>query len=125
MNLYVSLVSSLPLLRMTEAPLVSYGKFMADCEGMLDAGHLDMLRRFSLVPGLRPGEKQQDAAQKLIGCLPAVLKKNSSVQLGRGFAAGFKIGFNDSEVFLDFSDEALAEVICEFVGPKLAAVIKS
>ena len=69
--------------------------------------------------------EREDAAQKLIGCLPDVLKKNSSVQLGRGFAAGFKIGFNDSEVFLDFSDEALAEVICEFVGPKLAAVIKS
>lgn len=69
--------------------------------------------------------EREDAAQKLIGCLPDVLKKNASVQLGRGFAAGFKIGFNDSEVFLDFSDEALADVICEFVGPKLAAVIKS
>ena len=69
--------------------------------------------------------EREDAAQKLIGCLPDVLKKNSSVQLGRGFAAGFKIGFNNSEVFLDFSDEALADVICEFVGPKLAAVIKA
>ena len=69
--------------------------------------------------------EREEAAQKLIGCLPDVLKKNSSVQLGRGFAAGFKIGFNDSEVFLDFSDEALADVICEFVGPKLAAVIKA
>ena len=69
--------------------------------------------------------EREEAAQKLIGCLPDILKKNASVRLGRGFAAGFKIGFNDSEVFLDFSDEALAEVICEFVGPKLAAVIKA
>ena len=72
-----------------------------------------------------PKCEREDAAQKLIGCLPDVLKNNTSVQLGRGFAAGFKIGFNNSEVFLDFSDEALAEVICEFVGPKLAAVIKA
>ena len=72
-----------------------------------------------------PVREREEAAQKLIGCLPEVLKKNTTVQLGRGFAAGFKIGFNDSEVFLDFSDEALADVICEFVGPKLAAVIKS
>ena len=72
-----------------------------------------------------PAREREEAAQKLIGCLPDVLKNNSSVQLGRGFSAGFKIGFNNSEVFLDFSDEALAEVICEFVGPKLAAVIKS
>ena len=61
MNLYISLVSSLPLLRMTEAPLVSYGKFMSDCEGLLDGRNLGMLRRFSLVPGLRPGQKPQDA----------------------------------------------------------------
>lgn len=62
MNLYISLVSSLPLLKMTEAPLVSYGKFMSDCEGMLDAKHMDLLRRFSLVPGVLPGQKPQDAA---------------------------------------------------------------
>ena len=62
MNLYISLVSSLPLLKMTEAPLVSYGKFMSDCEGMLDAKHMDLLRRFSLVPGVLPGQKPLDAA---------------------------------------------------------------
>ena len=63
-NLYASLVSSLPLLRMTEAPLMSYAKFMSDCSGMLDGKHLDMLSRFSLVPGLLPGGKPQDAAQE-------------------------------------------------------------
>jgi len=61
MNLYVSLVSSLPLLKMTEAPLVSYGKFMSDCSGMIDAKHFGLLRRFSLVPGALPGQKPQDA----------------------------------------------------------------
>ena len=69
--------------------------------------------------------EREEAAQKLIGCLPDVLKKNTSVRLGRGFAAGFKVGFKDSEVFFDFSDEALTDIICEFVGPKLAAVIKA
>ena len=59
-NLYASLVSSLPLLRMTEAPSMDYGKFMSDCSGMLDDKHMEMLRRFSLVPGLRPGQKTQD-----------------------------------------------------------------
>ncbi len=69
--------------------------------------------------------EREDAAQKLIGCLPEVFKKNASVQLGRGFASGFKVGFKDSEVFFDFSDEALTDIICEFVGPKLGAVIKA
>ena len=63
MNLYFSLVSSLPILKMTEAPLVSYGKFMSDCEGMIDAKKLDLLRRFSLVPGVLPGQKPHNAAQ--------------------------------------------------------------
>jgi len=62
MNLYVSLVSSLPLLKMTEAPLVGYGKFMSDCSGMIDAKHFGLLQRFSLVPGVLPGQKPQDAA---------------------------------------------------------------
>lgn len=63
MNLYFSLVSSLPLLKMTEAPLVSHGKFMSDCAGMIDAKKLELLRRLSLVPGALPGQKPQDAAQ--------------------------------------------------------------
>ena len=63
MNLFFSLVASLPLLKMTEAPLVSYEKFMSDCAGMIDAKNMDLLRRFSLVPGVLPGQKPQDAAQ--------------------------------------------------------------
>ena len=75
MNLYVSLVSSLPLLRMTEAPLVSYAKFMSDCEGLLDNKRLDQLRRFSLVPGLRPGQKTQDGAQDDPDALEAFIEE--------------------------------------------------
>ena len=50
MNLFFSLVASLPLLKMTEAPLVSYEKFMSDCAGMIDAKRMDLLRRCSLAP---------------------------------------------------------------------------
>ena len=65
MNLYFSLVSSLPLLKMTEAPLVSHEKFMSDCAGMIDAKKLKLLRRLSLVPGALPGRsstRQRTAA---------------------------------------------------------------
>ena len=85
MNLYISLVSSLPLLRMTEAPLVSYGKFMSDCEGLLDGKHLDMLRRFSLVPGLRPGEKPQDAATDDPDALEAFIAEFPKGSLAREY----------------------------------------
>ena len=84
MNLYISLVSSLPLLRMTEAPLESYGNFMSDCEGLLDGKHLDMLRRFSLVPGLRPGEKQ-DAATDDPDALEAFIAEFPKGSLAREY----------------------------------------
>lgn len=57
MNLYVSLVASLPLVRMTEPPQMSYAKFLSDCTGQIDAGHLELLRKISPVPGLAPGRK--------------------------------------------------------------------
>ena len=85
MNLYISLVSSLPLLRMTEVPLVSYGKFMSDCEGLIDAKHLDMLRCFSLVPGLRPGQKPQDAATDDPAALEAFIEEFPKGSLAREY----------------------------------------
>ena len=85
MNLYISLVSSLPLLRMTEVPLVSYGKFMSDCSGMLDNKHLDLLRRFPLVPGLRPGQKTQDGAQDDPGALEAFIAEFPKGSLAREY----------------------------------------
>lgn len=84
MNLYISLVSSLPLLRMTEAPLVSYGKFMSDCEGLLDAKHIDMLRRFSLVR-VSAGEKPQDAATDDPDALEAFIAEFPKGSLAREY----------------------------------------
>jgi hypothetical protein len=84
-NLYASLVSSLPLLRMTEAPLVSYGKFMSDCSGLLDGKHIDMLSRFSLVPGLRPGQKPQDAALDDPGALEDFIAEFPKGSLARDY----------------------------------------
>ena len=57
MNLYVSLVASLPLVRMTEAPQMSYAKFISDCTGQIDAKNLELLKKLSPVPGVPPGEK--------------------------------------------------------------------
>ena len=85
MNLYVSLVSSLPLLKMTEAPLVGYGKFMSDCSGLIDEKHLELLRRFSLVPGLRPGQKPQDGAQDSADALEEFIGKFPKGSLAREY----------------------------------------
>ncbi|MCX6983372.1 MAG: hypothetical protein NT118_01285 [Lentisphaerae bacterium] len=51
------------------------------------------------------------------------LKKNPEISLGQNFAAGIKISFKGDDVFFDFSDEAISDMICTYVGPRLAAVI--
>ncbi|MBR2425279.1 MAG: hypothetical protein IKB16_00920 [Lentisphaeria bacterium] len=38
--------------------------------------------------------------------------------------SGLQLGFRDGDVFLDFTDEALADLLCAYVGPKLAAILK-
>lgn len=70
------------------------------------------------------GNAGNAVSDKLLASLSDDLRKRTEIKNVRGFAHGFKIGFSDSSVYLDFSDTALTDVICEFVGPKLAAVIK-
>ena len=60
----------------------------------------------------------------LKSALLADLKANPKINLTNEFGAGLQISFADNEVFFDFSDEALADILCKFVGPKLVAVIK-
>ena len=52
------------------------------------------------------------------------LKANPSISVGGDFSSGLQLGFKGEDVFLDFSDDALTDVICAYVGPKLAASIK-
>ena len=67
-----------------------------------------------------PAKEAESLKNALMLALVADFKSTPDVS----FAAGLKIGFAGQDDFQDFSDEALADVICEFVGPKLAAVLK-
>ncbi len=51
------------------------------------------------------------------------LKSTPSISIGHDFTSGLKIGFKGDDLFFDFSDDALAEMICTYVGPRLAAII--
>ena len=70
-------------------------------------------------------KKEQDQAEAFLKArLLAELKAEPSIRLTNEFHSGLQISFRDSEVYFDFSDDALADVLCRFVGPKLTAVIK-
>ena len=69
-------------------------------------------------------QKDIDAMEKLFKTsLVNSLKKNPEISLGQNFSAGIKISFKGDDVFFDFSDEAISDMICTYVGPRLAAVI--
>ena len=64
--------------------------------------------------------------EKLIkGGLIANLKNNPAISMAKNFASGMKISFKGSDVFVDFSDEALTDLICAYEGPRIAAAIKA
>jgi len=60
----------------------------------------------------------------LKGGLLNKLKTTPEISISKDFAAGIQIGFKEEEVFLDLSDDALTDLVCAYVGPKLSAVLQ-
>lgn len=52
------------------------------------------------------------------------LKTQPQIIKGSDFSSGLKIGFNGSDVFLDFSDSTITDLICDYVSPRLSAILK-
>ena len=74
---------------------------------------------------LLSGKDAALAEEFLKGAFLAELKAKPVLNFTQDFNAGLQISFKENDVFFDFSDEALTEVLCKFVGPKLAEVIKN
>jgi len=62
---------------------------------------------------------------RLKASLAENLRSEPNISLGHDFTAGLKIGVNGSDLFFDFSDDALSDMICAYVGPRLSAVLNS
>jgi len=56
--------------------------------------------------------------------LASSLKSKPEILRSNDFSAGIKIGFSGNDVFFDFSDATITDVICEYVGTRLASMIK-
>jgi len=52
------------------------------------------------------------------------LKTNPAIRLGADIGAGMKLNFGGNDVYFDFTDEAVAELICAYIGPRLAALLE-
>jgi len=62
-------------------------------------------------------------AELVRSSLTAELRKSPVINLGQDIGAGLKLNFNGSDVYFDFTDEAITELICSYIGPRLAALL--
>ncbi|MCK5682778.1 hypothetical protein KAJ27_01595 [bacterium] len=58
------------------------------------------------------------------GSLKKSLKSEPNIILGHDFAAGLKVGFKGEDVFFDFTDDAISDILVSFLGPKFAEFFK-
>lgn len=71
-------------------------------------------------------ESQADAVRDhLQDALGQDLRDHTEVSPLKDMGGGFKLVFNDEDVFYDFSDKALAEILCMFVNPRIAEIVHS
>ncbi len=69
-------------------------------------------------------EQFETLSQAVSSKLGESLKKHCTFAPTPSVASGFKLVFKDNDVLYDFSDEALADTVAAFVGPRIAAALK-
>ena len=69
--------------------------------------------------------KDVDALKKaLFNALKDSFKNNYEVFPDKELAGGFKVNFSGSEVYYDFSDEAVCALLAEYAGPVVGELLK-
>ena len=95
------------------------GKIIMEAIGKFDSSIVD--QGISVMVS----ENNLEKMDKLFkGSLLADLKKEPELFAGHDFGGGLKLGFKGNDIFYDFSDEALTELICAYVGPRLTEIIQ-
>lgn len=52
------------------------------------------------------------------------LKVQPTIIKGADFSSGLKVGFNENDVFFDFSDSTITDVVCEYLSPRLSTILR-
>lgn len=90
---------------------------------------LEMARSYAANPAdkievLLPAASVKYLSDGILAGLGEDLRNRTTILGENEMNGGLQIGFRDGDVFLDFSDEALADIICAYAGPKLSAILK-
>ncbi len=62
---------------------------------------------------------------KLFASLKKSLKDDPELLRGEGITGGLKLGVKGKDLFFDFSDSALSEMLCAYLDPRLASMLNS
>ena len=58
------------------------------------------------------------------GSLAKTFETTPEVFSSSDIGSGLKVGFKGRDVFFDFSDDAISDLVCAYVSPKLAEILK-
>ncbi|MEG2076442.1 MAG: hypothetical protein RRY34_08060, partial [Victivallaceae bacterium] len=67
--------------------------------------------------------KVAELEQALAGSLKADFAGNAQIFGDNNIGGGLKVAINGSDLFYDFSDSAVMEIISAYIGPRLAAIV--
>lgn len=72
-----------------------------------------------------PADKKERIEKYLFSQLAEELKNRVEIAPVEDVSGGFKLSVKDENVEYDFSGEALAEVLCKFLNPRLIEIVKA
>ncbi|NOY80868.1 MAG: hypothetical protein GXP31_07660 [Kiritimatiellaeota bacterium] len=72
---------------------------------------------------LLPEERLEALRDGLLARLGEDLRNRTDLQPQAGRHGGFQLSFNGQDVVYDFTDDALAEVLCAYLNPALAELV--
>lgn len=59
------------------------------------------------------------------GALAKEIKEGLTLKAAPGLAGGFRIANRDGSAFYDFSEESVAEMLCAYLNPRLAEILRA
>lgn len=72
---------------------------------------------------LLPAEQLAGLEKALQARLAGEIKKGLDIRPLAGLQAGFRVGSKDGSVYYDFSDQGIAEILAEFLTPRLGELL--
>ncbi len=69
-------------------------------------------------------QEDENLIKSAITSLSEDIKSNPIIFKDSNITSGFRLGFTGNDLFFDFTDDTITELICNYIGTKLTAILK-